>query len=191
MPFSSYGLLTILVQIEMFCVTIWEMFHGRISLNLVLLRLLLNFVSGSSLELIYIYLKYQVKPFSSPWFWAACAAVIARGNHFYLKWSLDRLVIIVNGFLKLPNLLMLIKQKSLLLLRNLALGTFGELLIVFLTKVNLLYLLYLTALKYCLLLLIKQNCFLKTFLRTLILMTQVSFHLLSLLVLIWNYILFL
>ena len=40
---------------------------------------------------------------------------------------------------------MLIKQKSPLLPGNLAPMTFGELLIVFLTKVNLLYLLYSTA----------------------------------------------
>ena len=53
---------------------------------------------------------------------------------------------------------MLIKQKSPSISRNLALGTFGKLQIVFSTKVNLLYLLYL----------------LKTFLKTVILMTQVS-----------------
>ena len=45
--------------------------------------------------------------------------------------------------------------------------TFGELLIVFSTKVNLLYLPYSTAWRCCLLHLIKQNCLLKTFLRTL------------------------
>ena len=76
---------------------------------------------------------------------------------------------------------MLIKQKSPSLPRNLALGTFGELLIVFSTKVNLLYLLYSTAWRCCLLHLIKQNCLLKTFLRTLILMTQLSLYLFSLL----------
>ena len=67
---------------------------------------------------------------------------------------------------------MLIKQKSSLLPRNLALVTSGELLIVFSTKVNLLYLLYSTARRCYLLHLIKQNCLLKTFLRSLILMTQ-------------------
>ena len=54
---------------------------------------------------------------------------------------------------------MLIKRKSTLLPRNLALRTFGELLIVFSTKVNLLYLLYSMAWRCCLLHLIKQNCF--------------------------------
>ena len=68
--------------------------------------------------------------------------------------------------------------------RNLALGTFGELLIVFSTKVNLLYLLYSTDRRCCLLHLIKQNYLLKTFPRTQILMTLVSLYLFSLLELI-------
>ena len=69
---------------------------------------------------------------------------------------------------------MLTKQKSPLLPRNLAVVTFGKLQIVFSTKVNLVYLLYSTARRYCLLYLIKQNCLQKTFLRTLIVMTRVS-----------------
>ena len=101
--------------------------------------------------------KYQVKPHSSPWFSASCAAVIVDRNHFFvctkrvnllnLKQSSERLVIVAKGFLKLPNLHMLIKQKSRSLAGNLALGTFGELPIVFSTKVNLLYLLYSTSLR--------------------------------------------
>ena len=65
-----------------------------------------------------------------------------RINLLNLKESSDRLVIIGKGFLKLPNLHMLIKEKSLSLPRNLALGTFGKLLMLFSTKVNLLFLLY-------------------------------------------------
>ena len=53
--------------------------------------------------------KYEVEPHSSPWFSAAYAAAIVHRNH------------------------MLLKQKSPSLSRNLALGTFGELLIVFST----------------------------------------------------------
>ena len=68
---------------------------------------------------------------------------------------------------------------SLSLPRKLALPTLVDLLIVFLTKVNLLYLLYLIALACCLLHLIKQNCLLSTFPRPLILMTQLSLYLLS------------
>ena len=54
---------------------------------------------------------------------------------------------------------MLIKQESLLLPRNLALVTFGDLLIVFSTKVNLLYFLYLMAQRCC----DKANLFVKKY----------------------------
>ena len=90
--------------------------------------------------------------------------------------SSHRLVISVKGFLKLANLHMVIKQKSPSLPRNLALWTFSELPIVFSTKVNLLYLLYSTNQSCYLLHLIKQNCLLKAFVKTLILMTQVSLY---------------
>ena len=56
-----------------------------------------------------------------------------------------------------------------------------ELPIAFSTKVDLLYLLNSTALRCYLQHLIKQNCLLNTFLRTLILITQVSLYLFSLL----------
>ena len=122
----------------------------------------------------------------------ACAAVIIHRNHFFclyqqnksseskVKYNSDRLVIVAKG----PNLHMVIKQKSPVLLRNLTLGTLGKLLIVFSTKVNLLYLLYSTAQRCYLLHLIKQNCLLKTIIRTLILMTWVSLYLFSLLELV-------
>ena len=42
-------------------VIIWEMFHGRVSLNSVLLLLLVNFVSGFRLELMYISLIKSVR----------------------------------------------------------------------------------------------------------------------------------
>ena len=72
---------------------------------------------------------------------------------------------------------MLIKQKSPSLSRNLALGTLGKLLIVFSSKVNLLYLIYSTNRRCCLLHLIKQHYLLKTFPRTLILMISLPvFH---------------
>ena len=81
---------------------------------------------------------------------------------------------------------MLIKQKSPSTPRNLTLGTFGEMPIVFSTKADLLHLLYLMAWRCCLLHLIKLKFLLKTFLGTLILMIQVSLYLFSLLELIWN-----
>ena len=171
--------MTILVLISTVFVIIREMFRGRISLNSVLLLLLV---------------KYQVKSHSSSWFSAACAAAIIHRNHFFRLYQKDkcsdskvkfrdRQVIVTKGFLKLPNLHMLTKQKSQSHPRNLALGTFGELLIVFSTKVNLLYLLYSTTRSCCLLHLTKQT-FGENFLRALIVMTQVSLYLLSLLELI-------
>ena len=102
--------------------------------------------------------KYQVKPHSSPWFSAACAAAIVHRNDFFRLYQKDksseskvkfRLEIVAEVFLKLPNLHMLIKQKHPSFHRNLALGTFGELPMVFSTKVNLLYLLYSTARRCC------------------------------------------
>ena len=72
-------------------------------------------------------------------------------------------------------------EGSISLPRNFALETFGRLLIVFSTKVNLQYLLYSTARRFCLLHLIKQNCLLKTFLGTPILMARVSLYLFFLL----------
>ena len=62
---------------------------------------------------------------------------------------------------------MLIKQKRPSLLRNFSCKTFGKLLIVFSIKVALLYFLCSMARRCQLLHLIKQNCLLKSFLRTL------------------------
>ena len=100
-----------------------------------------------------------------------------RINLLNLKESSESLVIIATGFLKLPNLHMLLKQKNLSLPGNLAPGTFGKSLLVFSAKVNLLYFISSTAQRCCLLHL------LKTFL---ILMTQVSLYPFSFLELIWN-----
>ena len=54
-------LMTILMLIRMVFVMIWEMFHGRISLNSVLLLLLVNFVIGFGLELMYISLIVSIR----------------------------------------------------------------------------------------------------------------------------------
>ena len=117
--------------------------------------------------------KYQVMPHSSPWFSAACAAAIVHRNHFFRFYQREKSSGSKVKFrqasnrckrvLEAANLHMLIKQKSPLLPRNLALMTSGELLIVFSIKVNLLYLLYSTGRRCCLLHLIKQNCLLKIF----------------------------
>ena len=60
--------------------------------------------------------KHQVKPHSSPWFSVTFATAIFHRNFFRLyqrekSSDSDKLVIIAKGFLKLPNLHMLIKQK--------------------------------------------------------------------------------
>ena len=103
-----------------------------------------------------------------------------RTGFLYLKWNSYRLIIAKKGILKLPNLLMLIKQKTLSLLRNLALVTFGELLIELSDNINLLFnrIVVLSSTSD------RQNCFQKTFLKTQILMTQVYLYLLFLLGLI-------
>ena len=54
---------TILVLIGAVFVIIWEMFHGSISLKLVLLLLVLNFMSGSRLELMYVALIINIIAF--------------------------------------------------------------------------------------------------------------------------------
>ena len=132
--------------------------------------------------------KYQVKPHSSPWFSAACTAAIVHRNHFFRLYQQNKSSESKVKFRQVSNhckrvleaaILVLLKQKSPSFPRNLALGTFGELLIVFSTKVNLLYLLYSTDRRCCLLHLIKQNYLLKTFPRTQILMTLVSLYLFS------------
>ena len=69
-----------------------------------------------------------------------------RLNLLCIKRSSDRLLNIAAGFSSLPNLIMLIKEKSLLLPRNFALVAFGKLLLVFPTKQNL-YFLYLITLR--------------------------------------------
>ena len=70
------------------------------------------------------------------------------------------------GSLKLPNIHVLIKQKSSSLPRNLACATW--------LVANLLYLVYSMTQSYCLLHVIKQNCFQKTFLKALFLITPLS-----------------
>ena len=172
------------------------MFHRRISLNSVLLLLLVNFVSGFRLELMYIPChKYQVKPHSSPWFSAACAAAIIHRNHFIRLYQQNKSSESKVKFRQASNCCKRVfeaaklayatkTKESISLPRNLALGTFGKLLTVFSTKVNLLYLLYSTDRRCCLLHLIKQNYLLKSFPRTQVLMTLVSLYLFSLLELI-------
>ena len=61
------------------------MFHGRISLNLVLVLVVVKYVKGFQVGIdVYIpHRKYRVKPHSSPWFSAASAVAIVHRNHFF------------------------------------------------------------------------------------------------------------
>ena len=91
MPHFIAELMTILVLIGMVFVIIWEIFHGRISLNSKLL-LLVSFASGLRLTInVYIpHRKYRVKPHSSPWFSTACAAAIVHRNHFFCLYQQNK-----------------------------------------------------------------------------------------------------
>ena len=135
--------------------------------------------------------KYQVKPHSPPWFSAACGTAIVQRNHVFHLHQQNKSFESKVKFRQASDHCKRVLQAAKLAYANktsppriLALRTFHELPIVFSTKVNLLYLLYSTAGRCCLLHLIKDNYMLKTFLRTLILMTQVSPYLFSLLELI-------
>ena len=118
-------LMSIVVLIATVFGIIWEISRGRISLKSEILLLVLNFVSGSRLKLMYISFFVNFRSRNH----------LHQQNLLQQSWTSDRLVISAKGFLKVPNLLVLIKQKRLSLPKNLA--TFSELLIVFSTKVNL------------------------------------------------------
>ena len=131
--------------------------------------------------------KYQVKLLSSPQFSAEQKSFLhlyqqnkSSESKVKFKQASNRCKMVLEAV----KLAYATKTKQLSIPRNLALGTLGELLIVFSKKVNLLYLLYSVDRRCCLLHFIRQNCLLKTFLRTLIWMTLLFLDLYSLLELI-------
>ena len=150
---------------------IWEMFHGRMSLDSVLLLPLVNFVSGFRLGLMHISLIESIR--SSLIHLHGCQLLAQlrqfveitffistnRLNLQNPKQSSCRLGIVAKGFLKLPNLHMIIKQKSPSLPRNL---DFWQINNNVLNKSKSAIPLF-NAQECCLLHLIKQNCLLKTF----------------------------
>ena len=111
---------------------------------------------------------------------------INKMNLMGLKWNSERILFVPKGFLKLPNLLVLIKQNNLSLARNMTLVTFGELFLAFSTNLIELYLVYLMVLRCSLLNLISQSYLLKFFVRLLILLTKVSLYLFYHVELIWT-----
>ena len=142
--------------------------------------------------------KYQVKLHRFSSFSAACAASITHKKHFFRLYQQNKCFVskaklrqasnCYKRVLQAAKLPYTNKQRCLSPPGNVALANVGELQKVFSTKVNLLFLLYSTVPKHCFLHflhLIKQKCFLKSFLKTLILITQLSLYLLSLLELTW------
>ena len=127
----------------------------------------MNFVNGFRLELMYIpHRKYQVKSHSFPLFSAACAAAIVHRNHFFCLYHKDKSA---NSKVKVRQATNRCKRvleaakpvyanktKESITSQNLAFRTFSELQIVYSRKANLLYLLYSTAQRFCLLHLIKK-----------------------------------
>ena len=144
--------------------------------------------------------RYQVKPHSSSRFSAACAASIVHRNHFFHFYQQDKSSKSKAKYRQASNCWKRVlestklaygtKTKESITSQKLGSQDFWRLLTVFSTKVNLLYLLYSMTWRCCLLLLKKQNCLLKTFLRTLILMTKISLYQFLVLELIWNYTIF-
>ena len=106
--------------------------------------LILNFVGGYKLELMYFSL---IEPHSTPWFSATYPAAVAHRNCFCClyqqnKSSVSRVKLIqasncCKTVLEAAHLLILIKPESLSFHKNWGFATFGELLIVFSANVNL------------------------------------------------------
>ena len=69
-------------------VIIWELFHGRISLNSVPLQLLVNFVSGFRLKLMHISLIVSIR--SNLTYLHGCAAAIVHRNHFFCLYQQNK-----------------------------------------------------------------------------------------------------
>ena len=78
--------------------------------------------------------KYQVKHHLSPLFSAACAAALVHRNHFFH--------LLLLKFRQASNCCKRILEAAKLAYASKTKESFGKLLIVFLTRVNLLYLLY-------------------------------------------------
>ena len=118
--------MTIFLLIGIVFVILWEMFHVRISLNSVLLQLLVHFLSGFRLELLY---KSLIKNIRSSFIVCTNST-----NPLTLKQSSGRLVNVAKVLLNLPNLHMLINKRVHHFPETRLLRT-GKLLIVFSAKI--------------------------------------------------------
>ena len=128
--------------------TVKEMFHGRISLIWTLYCCFQILLVQVNIDVYITHHKYQVKPHLYAFLSAAFSAAMSHRNHFFglhqqNKFSLSKAKFrqssnCCQGFLKLPNLVIIVLSPP----RNLAHVTFSELIIVFSTMVNLLFILY-------------------------------------------------
>ena len=126
------------------------MLHWRISLSWMLLLMLINFVTGLLLELMYTSLTINIRSslihlhgfqvlLVLPLLLEITSFIfINRINLLWLSPRSDSLMITAKRLLKLLKLLMLIKERSLSPPRNLVLLTFYNL-IAFWRKINLLF----------------------------------------------------
>ena len=117
--------------------------------------------------------KYQVKSHSSPWFSAACAAAIVHRNHFFRLYQREKSSDSKVKFRQASNRCKRILEAAKLAYANKTKESInshklrsqdfrGKFPAAPSTKVNLLYLLYSTTRRCCLLYLINQNCLRKT-----------------------------
>ena len=126
---------------------------------------------------IYVPHTSSLKTHPSPWFSAACGAAIVHRNHFFHLYQQNKssesqvkfrqAINHCKRVLEAAKLAYATRAKESITPKNLALVIFGKLLIVFSTRVNLLYLLYSMDQRCYLLHLMNENYLLKTFLRTL------------------------
>ena len=100
--------------------------------------------------------KYQVKSHLSPWFLAACAAVIVHRNHFFCLYQREKSSDSKVKFRQASNCCKRVLEAAKL--------AFGNKTKESITFQKLLYLLYSTGWRCCLLYLIKQSYLLKIFL---------------------------
>ena len=142
MPHFMAFLMTIPVLIGMALLVISEMFHRSISLNSVLLLLLVNFVSGFRSELMYISLIESIRSSLThlhgfqlllllPQFVEITFCLYQKGKSSESKVKFKQASNSCKRLFEAAKLAYANKQRSPLLPRNLALGTFGKLLMLF------------------------------------------------------------
>ena len=194
--------MTFLVLIGMVFVIIWDVLWEDI-FKLSASAAANEFCESVHVEIdVYIpHCKYQVKPHSPLWFSAACAAAIVHRNHFFCLYQQNKSSESKVKFSQASNpckrlleaakLANATKTRQSITSQKLGSCDFWRIANSVLKKGKLAIPPVFNGAEVLSSASGKQNCLLKTFLRTLILMTQVSLNLFSLLELIWYSIIFL